>query len=75
MLLTLAVAAEPIRLLVMPCQSGWASQEIPVYQFTGPIALPPPPLLLRQQVERVESRGIDAEDGVSDLDCDQLMDG
>ena len=42
-------------------------------QFTAPIA--PPPLLLLQQVERVESRGFDAEDGISDLDSDWLTDG
>ena len=33
------------------------------------------PLLLRQQVERVESRGVDAEDGINNLDSDWLMDG
>ena len=76
MLQTHAVAAEPIRLLVIPYQSGWGSQKIPVKQFTAPVAPPPPPpLLLRQQVERVESRGFDAQDGMNDLDSDWLMDG
>lgn len=76
MLPTHAVAAEPIRLLVIPYQSGWGSQKIPVKQFTAPVAPPPPPpLLLRQQVERVESRGVDAQDGMNDLDSDWLMDG
>ena len=75
MLPTHAVAAEPIRLLVIPYQSGWGSQKITVNQFAAPVAPPPSPLLLRQQVERVESRGVDGEDGMNDLDSDWLMDG
>ena len=72
-----AVAAEPIRLSIIPYQSGWGSQKIPVNQFTAPVAPPPPPppLLLPQHVERVESRGIDSGDSVSDMDSDWLMDG
>ena len=70
-----AVAAEPIRLLIIPYQSDWGIQKIPVKQFTGPVASLPIPLLLRQLVERVEPRGVDAEDGVTDLDSDWLMDG
>ena len=73
MLPTHVVAAELIRLLVIPYQTDWGSRKIPVKQFTAPIA--PPPLLLRQQVERVESSGFDAEDGINDLDSDWLMDG
>ena len=69
-----AVAAEPIRLLIIPYQSGWGSQKIPMNQFTAPVA-PPPPLLLPRHVERVESRGIDSEDSVSYMDSDWLMDG
>ncbi len=69
------VAADPIRLLVIPYESGWGSQKIPVNQFAAPVAPPPPPLLLPQQVERVESRGIDSGDSVSDMDSDWLMDG
>jgi hypothetical protein len=68
-----AVAAEPIRLLIIPYQSGWGSQKIPVNQFTAHVA--PPPLLLPPHVERVESRGIDSGDSVSDMDSDWLMDG
>ena len=75
MLPTHVVAAELIRLLVIPYQSGWGSQKIHVNQFAAPVAPPPPPRLLRQQVERVESRGVDAEDGINDLDSDSLMDG
>ena len=73
MLPTHVVAAELIRLLVIPYQTDLVSRKIPVKQFTTPIA--PPPLLLRQQVERVESKGVDAKDGINDFDADWLVDG
>ena len=66
-------AGEPIRLLVIPYQSGWGSQKIPVNTFTGPSA--PPPLPLPPQADRVVPRMIESGDVDDDVDDDWLMDG
>ena len=66
-------AGEPIRLLVIPYQSGWGSQKIPVNTFTGPAA--PPPLPLPPQADRVVPRMIESDDVDDDVDDDWLMDG
>ena len=68
-----AFAGEPIRLLVIPYQSGWGSQKIPVNTFTGPAA--PPPLPLPPQADRVVPRMIESGDVDDDVDDDWLMDG
>ena len=68
-----AFAGEPIRLLVIPYQSGWGSQKIPVNTFTGPAAPPPPPLL--PQADRVVPRVIEGGDVDNDVDDAWLMDG
>jgi len=68
-----AFAGEPIRLLVIPYQSGWGSQKIPVNTFTGPAT--PPPLPLPPQADRVVPRMIESGDVDDDVDDDWLMDG
>ena len=68
-----AISGEPIRLLVIPYQSGWGSQKIPVNTFTGPAS--PPPLLLVPQSDRIEPQAIEGVYGDNDVDDDWLMDG
>ena len=68
-----AISGEPIRLLVIPYQSGWGSQKIPVNTFTGPAS--PPPLQLLPQADRIEPQAIEGVYGDNDVDDDWLMDG
>ena len=68
-----AFAGEPIRLLVIPYQSGWGSQKIPVNTFTGPAS--PPPLPLLPQADPIEPQAIEGVYGDDDVDDDWLMDG
>ena len=68
-----AISGEPIRLLVIPYQSGWGSQKIPVNTFTGPAS--PPPLPLLPQADRSEPQAIEGVYGDNDVDDDWLMDG
>ena len=68
-----AISGEPIRLLVIPYQSGWGSQKIPVNTFTGPAS--PPSLPLLPQADRIEPQAIEGVHGDNDVDEDCLLDG
>ena len=68
-----AISGEPIRLLVIPYQSGWGIQKISVNTFTVPAS--PPPLPLLPQADRIEPQAIEGVYGDNDECDDWLMDG
>ena len=49
------LAAEPIRLQVIPFQAGWGSKKLPVHNFKGTLVPPPaviPPAVQNRRVNR-----------------------
>ena len=66
------LAAEPIRLQVIPFQAGWGSQKLPVHNFKG--TLMPPPAVVPPAVDTKRVKKKRRPNSGRDSDWEWLMD-
>ena len=66
------LAAEPIRLQVIPFQAGWGSKKLPVHNFEG--TLMPPPAVVPPAVDTKRVKKKRRPNSGRDSDWDWLMD-